>query len=245
MSGTDDEKRPTEDLASNSAQEEVIKVAPPTASDQNDRRAVRPRSRRERPRKLRPLVQNGSQDDGTAAEQRFGIIEPDIESFISNCIPGVALLTSEGTLRRTKLIRKRSLPLMSFLSQTTLAAAEKKRKKEEQARQKLLAQEAAKAIVESTTRGISADDAATEEGLKQGDGDVKLPSTPTKDNGVREDGKSELRETLQDNVNTSKPSITTTWEGRSNVLMPPLLVVFMNTLKKQKRHHKQRTTDTP
>eukprot|EP00804_Cyclotella_cryptica_P014651 CCRYP_012675-RA/>CCRYP_012675-RA protein AED:0.41 eAED:0.41 QI:0/-1/0/1/-1/1/1/0/255 len=255
MSEMDD--KPTEDLNSNNNQEEphktvtITKIAPPSATEQNDRRAVRCRSRRERPRKLRPLSQDDNQDFNIVFNgQRFDTIEPDIESFVSSCFPGVAFpppqtLSSmnDCPLRRSKLIRKRTLPSMSFLSTTTLAGAEKNRKREEQARQKLMAEEAAKKIVDSTVHLPDNDAGMCDESVKKDEGDVKLPSFDAPKNGntaiPAEDGRAENHcQNSQDVAKqTNEPTVSTTVtvERTSNVLMPPLLVEFLNTLKRHNR----------
>ena len=190
----------------------IIKIAPPAATEQNDRRAVRTRSRRERPRKLRPLT--STSDDESAKHPRFDAIEPDIESFVSTCLSGVAL--PHNAAKRSKSIRKRSLPSMALLSGRTFAAAEKKRKKEEQARQQLLAEEAAKKIMDSTMR-----ESGSRGRLKT---DVILAESNKKESAlVVQNGGDKPKE------HTAGTSVT--FEGQSNILMPPLLVDFMNTLK--------------
>ena len=85
-----------------------------------ERRAVRCRTRRRRPPKL--TIDDNDDDDAASTTDdvvtKQMIFESDIESVVSGCIPG-----AQST-------RRRSLPLLSFLSSTHLAAAEKKRKKE-------------------------------------------------------------------------------------------------------------------
>lgn len=196
----------------------IIKVAPPAATEQNDRRAVRTRSRRERPRKLRPLTSNSGHE--SAKHPRFDAIEPDIDSFVSTCLSGVALPSHNNATKRSKSIHKRSLPSMSLLSSRTFAAAEKKRKKEEQARQQLLAEEAAKKIMDSTMK-----ESGSREGLKTDD---TLSKSNTKESAIE----------VQNGGNKSKEhnaATNVTYEGQSNILMPPLLVDFLNTLKELSR----------
>jgi len=87
------------------------------------------------------------------------LYEPDIESFVSNCIPGVSFTGGGGTAgdgsdddddevmitqRRTKLIRKRSLPLLSFLSSVHLAGAEMQSRKDKHERRNAIAEEEVK-----------------------------------------------------------------------------------------------------
>lgn len=206
--------------------ETVIKVASAAVSEYKDRRAVRCRSRRERPRKLRPLTLQEDAGSTAAKYPRFDAIEPDIESFVSSCLPGVSLTQSNAPLR-SKMVRKRSLPSMSFLSSTTYAAAEKKRRKEEQARQKLLAEEAAKKIMDSTMQldSESKGDAITAEA----DMASNKKAAAAKDSG------SKLQSNADEGVPTGHTTTTTiTFEGQSNILMPPLLVNFMNNLRKHK-----------
>jgi hypothetical protein len=210
----------------------ITKVAPSTASEQFDRRAVRSRSRRERPRKLRPLTLNDDQANISAIDSRFDVIEPDIESFVSSCLAGVALPTSnQAGPRRSKFVHKRSLPSMSYLSAKTFAAAVKKRKKEEQTRQKMLAEEAAKKIMDSTMQ------------LPDGNSDSILNENV---NGIHPESNahvtntnSTMEESGLNSQNVQLKSIahnetTTRIEGASNILMPPLLVDFLDALKKHK-----------
>jgi len=90
------------------------------------------------------------------------LYKPDIESFVSNCIPGVSFTGGGGTAgdgsddddddddevmitqRRTKLIRKRSLPLLSFLSSVHLAGAEMQSRKDKHERRNAIAEEEVK-----------------------------------------------------------------------------------------------------
>lgn len=153
-----------------------IHVAPPAASERNDRRAVRSRTRRERPRKIR-LRGDGSSDETEpkSNHQRMNFFEPDVESFVSCCVQGVSfpimhasknqdVFSSSDDIilaqRRAKLIRKRSLPLLAFLSSTSLAAAEKKRRKEERERQEAIAEEEARRIA-----AIDYSDVCDDEGI--------------------------------------------------------------------------------
>jgi hypothetical protein len=253
MSGVNDHL--TEDFNSSNDQEgphktvTITRIAPPSASEQNDRRAVRCRSRRERPRKLLPYKQGGI--NIAIHGPRFHTIEPDIDSFVSSCFPGVALpppqtlpTMNDWPLRRANLIRKRSLPSMSFLSTATLAGAEKKRKREEQARQKLMAEEAAKKIVNSTMQLPDVDVGMMgEESVKKGEGDLKFSwskdakhentAIPTEDGKVDPNPREDSRDAGKQ---SKEPTISTieTVEGTSNVLMPPLLIQFLNSLKKHK-----------
>merc|ERR1719287_163693 len=144
LSGSsDDDKHPAkQDAATNSA-------ITTKASAKSDSLAIRCRTRRERPPKLR--ISNISDRDG-GGEANDNEFDPDIESFVSACIPTSFTAgtnersTSDVPLsqRRTKLIHKRSLPLLSFLSSTHLAAAEKRRKKEAQERRNAIAEKEAK-----------------------------------------------------------------------------------------------------
>lgn len=99
-----------------------------------ERRAVRCRTRRRRPPKL--TIDDNDDDDAASTTDdvvtKQMIFESDIESVVSGCIPG-----AQST-------RRRSLPLLSFLSSTHLAAAEKKRKKEALMLQNSIAEEEAR-----------------------------------------------------------------------------------------------------
>ncbi|KAL3817345.1 hypothetical protein ACHAXA_006611 [Cyclostephanos tholiformis] len=196
----------------------TIRIAPPSVSEKNDRRAVRDRTRRRRPRKLRI---DDDRDDGTTgsstaendiAKRRF-IYEPDIASFVSGCIPGVSIATAvtEGGISSPS-IRRRSLPLLSFLSSTHLAAAEKKRKEvDREKRNSMAEEEARKALllnpivptgggqVETTQLGV-----------------VETPPPPSNE-GTRA-------------AMTSTTTIAI--EGKSNILMPPLLRDFLREIRK-------------
>lgn len=252
MSGINDSL--AEDFSSSNDQEEphktvtITKISLPSASEQNDRRAVRCRSRRVRPRKLLPYKEG---INIAIHGPKFDTIEPDIDSFVSSCFPGVALpptqmlpTMKDWPPRRENLIRKRSLPSMAFLSTATLAGAEKKRKREEQARQKLMAAEAAKKIINSTVQLPDVDvGMMVKENVEKGEGDIKLTGSKdaTHENICipRDNGKMDTinRENYQDAEKESKePTIMTieTVEGTSNVLMPPLLIEFLNSLKKHK-----------
>jgi hypothetical protein len=215
----------------------VTKVAPPAASEQNDRRAVRSRSRRERPRKLRPLPSD--HNDAVDRHPRFDAIEPDVESFVASCL-GVTL-THGTTSQISKLARKRSLPSLSFLSQKTFAEAEKKRRKEEQARQKLLAEEAAKKIMDSTMQALNGTGV---------DGTFNTTEAPSRVNNEANISTVTTRESASrshnpDNIvsKTNTTTTTTTFEGQSNILMPPLLVEFLNSLREHKDRYVNHKSD--
>ena len=78
--------------------------------------------------------------------QSNNIYEPDIESFVSNCIPGVCF-TSTNKQRRNTKIRKRSLPSFQYLATVELSEAEKKRSKIEKEQQDAKAKEEARRIL--------------------------------------------------------------------------------------------------
>ena len=215
----------------------VTRIAPPSASEKlNERNAVRCRTRRERPQKLRiaeeECEEDGSTDAATTPTQQRNLYQPDVESFVSACIPGVSIAPVDGdstqqemvlpSQRRTKSIRKRSLPLISFLSTTHLAAAEKKRKKEEQDRLKAIAEEEAKKalllnpIVKPAILG---------NGPTNNVGN-KPPSFI--DQGVRLETSANASESTKKTETTPEaPTVTTTIENTSNILMPPLLRDFL------------------
>ena len=213
----------------------TIRIAPQSASEMSDRRAVRTRRRRERPQKLMD-VGNSGQEAGSA---QGNVYKPDIESFVSNCIPGVSFAAGSTddvvSQRRSKLIRKRSLPLLSFLSSTHLAAAEKKRKKEEQYRQNAIAEEEAKkALLLNPIQPA----AAIAEGESFVAGDTKQSTNESRNAQLREGGAvnhvSNIQPTDVDNtpteVSTKTPTVTTTMEKTSNILLPPMLQDFLKQL---------------
>jgi hypothetical protein len=180
---------------------ETIRVALSTTSEINDRRAVRSRRRRERPQRLR--IHTATKDEIRS------LYEPDVDSFVSGCIPGVSFATGSSQ-RRTKMIRPRTLPLLSYLASTQLAAAEKKRKKEQTERLNLIAEEEArKALLLNPIKPASMDH------LGGGGGQVGIQST----SGDR-----------CDKPQPEAPIVSIKTEA-SNILMPPLLKSFLNQLK--------------
>ena len=224
-----DLKSDTDNKQTKSHETTITIIAPPSATELNDRRAVRCRSRRERPRKIRPLRLDGAHSIA-GARAKFGEIDADTESFISSCLPGVGLSQNE-VAPKSKLIRKRSLPLMSFLSTTTYAAAEKRRKNEELSRQRLLAEEAARKIMIDSTLQLPGNGVGMEgENLKMGD-------TASQSNNRRKDNHIPNKDDAlnsQNGENVTEERTTVRIEGESNILMPPLLVEFLTSLKKHK-----------
>ncbi len=184
---------------------ETFRIAPSMTSEKNDCRAVQSRRRRERPQRIRI-------DTATKDEIR-SLYEPDIDSFVSGCIPGASFATGSSQ-RRTKMIRPRSLPLLSYLASTQLAAAEKKRKKEQTERLNLIAEEEArKALLLNPIKATSIDHV--------GDGGGQINSA-----GIR-------KSTAGDRCDKPQPEapiVSIQTEG-SNILMPPLLKPFLNQLK--------------
>jgi hypothetical protein len=159
----------------------------------NERRAVRCRTRRRRPPKLK--IDNNNDDDAASSTEDYAvkhrmIFEADVESVVSGCIPG------------TQSTRRRSLPLLSFLSSTHLAAAEKKRKRE--------ALELQNSIAEEEARKAQLLNPIEPKGGQRND-------TPT--NVVEEN-----------NISRPQAAFSTTtvvMERTSTILMPPLLKKFL------------------
>jgi hypothetical protein len=205
----------------------TIRIAPPSASEKNDRRAVRCRTRRPRPGKLRIDDDDDDDDDdrgdgGTTSKSSVGrnnnvkrrfIYEPDTASFVSGCIPGVSIATaSTGGGIPSASIRRRSLPLLSFLSSTHLAAAEKKRREEDSEKRKSIAEEEARKalLLNPIVPTMGGDQGEPQPGV------VETPPPPSKV-GPR----------------VAKASTTTIrMEGTSNVLMPPLLRDFLHEIER-------------
>jgi hypothetical protein len=192
----------------------TIHIAPPSVSEKNDRRAVRCRTRRRRPEKLRiddigdDTKGGGSKDD---REELRITYEPDIASFVSGCIPGVSLSSSSQRGTTTPTHRRRSLPLLSFLSSTHLAAAEKKRRKEDiEIRNAIAEEEARKALllnpIEPTGGGQKSDTTS-----------VNVEKLPTQS---------------KDGPRAGTYTTTIAIERTSNILMPPLLKDFLNDIGK-------------
>ena len=224
-----DLKIDTDNQQTKSLETAITIIAPPSTSELDDRRAVRCRSRRERPRKIRPLTLDGAHSIADA-HPKFDEIEPDIESFVSSCLPGVGLSQNE-VAPKSKLIRKRSLPLMSFLSTTTYAAAEKRRKNEELSRQRLLAEEAARRIMTDSTLQLPGDGVGIN-GKNLNMGDTASRSNVKEKNNHISNKDDAL--TSQNGETITQERTTVRIEGESNILMPPLLVQFLNSLKKHK-----------
>ncbi len=246
-----------------------IRVAPPSTSEWNDRRAVRCRTRRERPRKIRlEEVRHTYDTEPKVNQQRLNFFVPDVESFVSFCIPGVSFASTyvsknqessscydEISLapRRVKLIRKRSLPLLAFLSSTSLAAAEQKRRKEEKEQQETIAQEEARRIagidysdvfgdndnVNAKTQNVSLE----ERMIQNEDIRAKLPCTSpavaagcgNNDVAIAECKSKNLTPPLENPDLKPSKTTTITMESTSTVLMPPLLESFLMSLKKAPR----------
>jgi hypothetical protein len=191
----------------------TIRIAPPSVSEKNDRRAVRCRTRRRRPQKLRiddrgdDTTGGGSVDD---REKRRIAFEPDIPSFVSGCIPGVSLSSSQrGTTTPTH--RRRPLPLLSFLSSTHLAAAEKKRRKEDiEIRNAIAEEEARKALLLNP--------------IEPTGGGEQTETTPV--------NVEKLPSQSKDGPRAETSTTTIVMERTSNILMPPLLRDFLNDIGK-------------
>ena len=99
--------------------------------------------------------------------QSNNIYEPDIESFVSNCIPGVCFTSTNNQRRNTK-VRKRSLPSFSYLATVELSEAEKKRSKMEKEVQDAKANEEARRILLNQNE---------QSATLESDGDAKVAQT--------------------------------------------------------------------
>ncbi len=195
-------------------------IIAPSASEKKDVKSGRCRTRRERPPRLK--IAKSKNQDVTDAHQSSCVYEADIESFASGCIPGVSFVSGaaedadgmqqELPQRRTKLIHKRPLPLLSYLSSTHLSTAKMNRRKEVQERQNALAEEEAKKALLLNPIG------AALEGGDVLDSETKL--SPSTDVNVGE-GKEQSTQQRAD------PITTTTIENQSNILMPPLLKDYL------------------
>ena len=243
-----------------------IQIAPPSALERNDRRAVRCRSRRERPRKLRLLGNEDHTKTREVSDSQLKLFEPDIESFVSCCIPGVTLVagnratdgnnlssTEQGmltpyglSLRRATLFRKRSLPLLSFLSSTALATAEKKRKKEEKELQRVIVEKATvkHEYINGTnlTKGSEQVNAEAKIliGMEHSEVNLECKENDTVGRDTSENNIIGASNIVDENnqqppgppmKSTSTITTTVTMEKNSNILMPPLLKTFLIALK--------------
>ena len=98
--------------------------------------------RRERPRKLRVLTATNNDDDGNNNNDRTNLptnqnlYEPDVNSFLSNCIGGSP--TTNST---------RSLPSLSNLAMTTIAVEKRRLKIEKERNDDLVAELEAKKVL--------------------------------------------------------------------------------------------------
>ena len=150
--------------------------------------------------------------------QSNNIYEPDIESFVSNCIPGVCFTSTNNQRRNTK-IRKRSLPSFSYLATVELSEAEKKRSKMEKEQQDAKAKEEARRILQNEQITLESD-------MLDGNGnrDAKVPQKES--------------EATKGNVEEEKvtPSTVTTKsiERTSNILNPPILQDFLEKVRKRR-----------
>lgn len=210
----------------------AVRIAPPSASEKNEQRAARYRSRRERPQALK-LAQHADGTGSTDNQLRI-TLEPDVDSFVSGCIPGVSFVSGDNkddgliSQRRTRSVRKRPLPMMSYLASTHLAAAERKRRKEEQERQNAIAEEEAKRalLLNPILPPMGAADVET-----------KMPPGGELTNTNQQES---LSEAVGRGKQSGKPqesppvltTTTTTTENASNILMPPLLKQFLAKLEK-------------
>ena len=150
----------------------------------------------------------GSMDDRKELRIKF---EPDIASFVSGCIPGVSLSSSSQRGTTTPTHRRRSLPLLSFLSSTHLAAAEKKRKREDiEIRNAIAEEEAKKALLLNPIE-------PTGGGQKSETTSVNMETLPPQ---------------LKDGPRAGTSTTTIVIERTSNILMPPLLKDFLNDIGK-------------
>ena len=142
------------------------------------------------------------------------IYEPDIESFVSNCIPGVCFTSTNNQRRNTK-IRKRSLPSLQYLATVELSEAEMKRSKMEKEQQDAKAKEEARRILLNQNE---------QSATLESDGDAKIPqkeSAATKGNVEKEKA-------------NSSTVTTTTIERKSNILNPPILQDFLDKVRKRR-----------
>ena len=150
------------------------------------------------------------------AQQSDNIYEPDIESFVSNCIPGVCFTSTINQRRNTK-IRKRSLPSLQYLATVELSEAEKKRSKMEKEQQDAKAKEEARRILLNQNEQPGSD-------VLDNDKDAKVPHkevAATKGN-------------VEEEIAIPTTVTTTTIEGKSNILNPPILQDFLEKVRKRR-----------
>ena len=149
--------------------------------------------------------------------QSNNIYEPDIESFVSNCIPGVCFTSTNNQRRNTK-IRKRSLPSFQYLATVELSEAEKKRSKMEKEQQDAKAKEEARRILLNQNE---------QSATLESDGDAKVAQTDSVAAAV----KGNIGE---EKANSSTVTTTTTIERTSNILNPPILQAFLEKVRKRR-----------
>ena len=146
--------------------------------------------------------------------QSNNIYEPDIESFVSNCIPGVCF-TSTNNQRKTK-IRKRSLPSLQYLATVELSEAEKRRSKMEKGVQDAKAKEEARRILLNQNE---------QSATLESDGDAKVAQT---------ESVAAVKINDEEKANSSTVTTTTTIERKSNILNPPILQDFLDKVRKRR-----------
>ena len=141
------------------------------------------------------------------------IYEPDIESFVSNCIPGVCFTSTNNQRRNTK-IRKRSLPSLQYLATVELDLAISAKAKLEKKEQDAKAKEEARRILNQNEQSA----------ILESDGDAKVPQMESA--ATINKANEEEEEAIPTTVTT------TTIERKSNILNPPILQDFLEKVKK-------------
>ena len=167
--------------------------------------------RRERPRKLRVFTATNNNDDSnnnddcTNLPTNQNLYEPDVKSFLSNCIGGSP--TKNST---------RSLPSLSNLAMTTIAIEKRRLKIEKERNDDLVAELEAKKVLalhplmHSTSSIVGPPTAAAAGG---GGGDQS-----------NNDGKKKKKKEQSQQQQQQQQS---TMENTSKVTMPPLLEQFI------------------
>ena len=187
--------------------------------------------RRDRPRKI--IVENAQPLHNNGIKSTY---EPGVESFTTSCT-GVSF--GHGTNHTTNnLTRKRSLPLLSYLSSTTLSQAEKKRKRKERERLDNIARDEARKILllnqKHTILTKDTNEANNNAAIPVNDDHDEVEA---KTNNIRLFGGGDNRSqsAKEENATTITSDTTSTTieiERASNVLMPPLLQKLLTQMDK-------------
>ena len=165
--------------------------------------------RRERPRKLRVFTATNNNDDSNNNDDRTNLptnqnlYEPDVNSFLSNCIGGSP--TKNST---------RSLPSLSNLAMTTIAIEKRRLKIEKERNDDLVAELEAKKVL------------ALHPLMHSTSSTIGPPTAATAGGGVDESNNNGKKKKKKEQSQQQQKQ-QSTMENTSKVTMPPLLEQFI------------------